>query len=262
MKINNKILNIQIVATKTMLRKELVRVFRIWPQTFLPAVITTSLYFLVFGKFIGSQVASVSGYSYMQYIVPGLVMMAIITASYTSTVFSYFGSKFQKNLEEILVAPVAYSTIIFGYVISAVVRAFITGFLILAVSLFFTSISITHLWAVLFFMISTSVMFALAGLVNAIYAKSFDDTSIITTFVLTPLTYLGGVFYSIHMLPTFWQTASMFNPVLYMINGFRYGFLGVTDLNIFYCFAVTVVFSVIFFLWAIYLFKTKRAVRM
>ena len=261
MNLKSKILNIQIVAIQTMLRKEMVRIFRIWPQTFLPPVITTTLYFLVFGKFIGSQIAPVSGYSYMSYIVPGLVMMAVITAAYTSTVFSYFGAKFMKNLEEVLVAPVSYSSIIFGYVLGGVVRALITGVIILGVSMFFVSMSMAHIWAILFFMISTSIMFALAGLVNAIYAKSFDDTSIVTTFVLTPLTYLGGVFYSIYMLPIFWQNVSMFNPIFYIINGFRYGFLGITDVSIIKSVIVTTTFSLVFFFWCIYLFKTKRAVR-
>ena len=258
----NKVQKIQLIAIKTIVAKDLKRIFRIWPQTFLPAIITTSLYFLIFGKFIGSQISNVSGYSYMQYIVPGLVMMAVITSAYTNVVFSYFGSKFQKNLEEILVAPVAYPTIILGFILGGILRAIITGSLILIVSMFFTNIMISHLWAIIFFMLSTSMMFSLAGLINGIYAKSFDDTAIAATFVLTPLTYLGGIFYSIHMLPTFWQSISFANPILYMINGFRYGFLGVTDVSILYCALITITFSIVFFLWAIYLFKTKRAVRM
>ena len=258
---SKKASHIQLIALRTMVRKEMFRIFRIWPQTFLPSVITTGLYFLIFGKFIGSQIAQVSGYSYMQYIVPGLVMMAVITGAYTSVVFSYFGAKFMKNLEEILVAPVAYSTIIAGYVLGGTLRALIVGSMTMIISLFFTDVPILHLGVVLFFIVSSSVMFSLAGLVNAIYAKSFDDTSIVTTFVLTPLTYLGGVFYSIHMLSPFWQSISLFNPILYMINGFRYGFLGVSDINIYYCSAVTISLSLMFFFWSVYLFESKRAVR-
>jgi ABC-2 type transport system permease protein len=258
----NKNLQIQIVAMQTILTKETKRMFRVWSQTFLPSVITTALYFLIFGKFIGSQIQSVGGVSYMEFIVPGLVMMAVITNAFANVVASFYGAKFQKNLEEVLVAPVSYTTMIFGYVFGGVMRGFIVGALTLATALFFTHLSVAHILWVIFFAIMSSLLFSLAGLINGIYAKSFDQTSIITTFALTPLTYLGGVFYSIHLLPQVWQNISYFNPVLYIVNGFRYGFIGTSDINIWYSVAVVTSLTIAFFIWAIYLFSSGRAIKM
>lgn len=252
----------QWIAYTTIVRREIIRMFRVWPQTFLPSVITTSLYFLIFGKFIGAQVANIGDYTYMQYIVPGLVMMAVITSSYMNVTTSFYGSKFQRNLEEMLVAPVSYTTMISGFVTGGVIRGTITGILILMESLFFTHLGISHVWAIIFFMIITSVVFSLAGLINAIYAKSFDHTTIVITFILTPLTYLGGVFYSVNMLSQLWQEVSLINPILYMVNGFRYGFLGTSDIAIVTSLLMTTFFAVIFFFWAIRLFKVGRAIRM
>jgi len=261
-KMKSKNFQIQIIAIQTILTKEVVRMFRIWPQTFLPSVVTTALYFLIFGKFIGSQIQSVGGVSYMQFIVPGLVMMAVITNAFSNVVFAFFGAKFQKTLEELLVAPVSYIAMIFGFVFSGVMRGFIVGSLTLLTALFFTPLSIAHIGWVIFFAIMSSLLFSLAGLVNGVYAKSFDQTSIVTTFVLVPMTYLGGVFYSVHLLPSVWQNVSYFNPVLYIINGFRYGFLGASDINIWYSVLVVTSLAVLFFCWAIYLFISGRAIKM
>ena len=255
-------LKIQAIAIQTILTKEIVRMFRIWPQTFLPSVVTTALYFLIFGKFIGSQIQSVGGVSYMQFIVPGLVMMAVITNAFSNVVFAFFGAKFQKTLEELLVAPVSYTAMIFGFVSSGVMRGFVVGVMTLATALFFTHISIAHVLWVIFFAVMSSLVFSLAGLINGVYAKSFDQTSIVTTFVLVPMTYLGGVFYSVHLLPEMWQKVSYFNPVLYIINGFRYGFLGTSDINIWYSVAVVTGLAAAFFIWAIYLFISGRAIKM
>ena len=257
-----RISHIQYIAFKTIVSKECIRMFRVWSQTFLPSVITTSLYFLIFGKFIGAQVANIGDHTYMQYIVPGLVMMAVITNSYMNVVSSFYVSKFMKNIEEILVAPVSYSTIISGFVMGGVIRGMFIGVFTLAVSLFFTHMTIVHLWAVIYFIFMTSMMFSLAGLINGIYAKSFDHTTLVITFILTPLTYLGGVFYSVNMLGTIWQEISMINPILYMVNGFRYGFLGVADVDIWTCLTVVTFLTFIFFGWTIHLFKTGRAIRM
>jgi ABC-2 type transport system permease protein len=216
----------------TIINKEMIRIFRIWPQTLLPSVITTSLYFLIFGSFVGSQIRDIEGVSYMQFIVPGLVMMAIITNAFLNVVGSFFGAKFGKSIEELLVSPTPNWVIVWGYTIGGIVRGLGVGLLVLLIALLFTKLTILNVWAVLLFSILTATVFSLGGLMNAVFAKKFDHTAIVPTFVLTPLTYLGGVFYSVNALPEFWQNISRFNPILYMVNGFRYGFFGISDVNI------------------------------
>jgi ABC-2 type transport system permease protein len=220
------------IAFYTILHKEVTRFIRIWTQTLLPPVITQSLYFIIFGGFIGSQVKDIAGVSYMQFIVPGLVMMAIINSSFANVVSSFFGAKFQKNIEELLVSPVSTNTIIAGYTAGGVVRGLLVGAIVFGVSAFFTAPQIHNFGIILLFSTLTATIFALGGLFNAIFANKFDDISIFSTFVLTPLTYFGGVFYSIKDLPLFWQKVSAVNPILYMIDGFRYGFYGKSDFNI------------------------------
>ena len=219
----------------TMLRKDVVRMFRIWIQTFLPSVITSSLYFLVFGTVLGSQIGQMQGVDYMVFVIPGLVMLAIVTTSYANTSFTFFSSKFfARNIEEILVSPTPPWLMIAGFVGGGVVRGVITGTLVMLVSMFFTglSLAIHNFLIILGFAILTSIVFALAGLVNGIYAKTIDGINIVPTFVLTPLVYLGGIFYSVHSLPEWWQWLTYANPLFYLINGFRYGFLGITDVSI------------------------------
>lgn len=244
-----------LVAFKTIVRKEVVRFMRIWGQTLLPSVITMALYFAIFGAFIGSQISDIEGFSYMQFILPGLVMMAVITNSYSNVVTSFFGSKFMKNIEELLVSPTSNLTIIFGYVFGGVLRGLIVGVLVILVSLFFTKFVVFNIWILILFMFFTALLFSLAGLVNGILSKKFDDISIMTTFILTPLTYLGGVFYSISFLPEFWQIVSKLNPILYMVNGFRYGFLGISDVNVLFSFIMILVFTIILFIVNIVLLK-------
>jgi ABC-2 type transport system permease protein len=210
----------------TLLRKETVRIFRIWPQTLLPAVITQSLYFLIFGGFIGSRVGLIDGVPYMAFIVPGLVMMGVIQNSFMNVVGSFFGAKFMRNIDEILVSPMPDWAMLAGYVAGGIVRGSVVGALIYLVAAFFVHPTVMHPWAVALFLLLTSTLFSLAGFLNAIFAKKFDDTSIFSTFVLIPLTYLGGVFYSVSQLPPVWQTVSKANPILYMVDGFRYGFFG------------------------------------
>lgn len=223
------------ISFYTMIRKDVVRMFRIWIQTFLPSVITSSLYFLVFGTVLGSQIGQMQGVDYMTFVVPGLVMLAIVTTSYANTSFTFFTSKFfARNIEEILVSPTPPWLMIAGFVGGGVVRGVITGALVILVSVFFTGLelSIHNLLIILAFAILTCLVFALAGLVNGIYAKTIDGINIVPTFVLTPLVYLGGVFYSVHSLPDWWQAITYANPLFYLINGFRYGFLGITDVSI------------------------------
>ena len=250
-----------LISLTSIARKEMTRIFRIWMQTLVPPVITMTLYFIVFGSFIGSQLREINGYSYMAFIAPGLIMMSIITNSYTNTVSSFFSAKFQSNIEELLVSPTPNWVIILGYISGGMVRGLSVGFLVSLVSLFFVRLPLHSFGHILLFALLTSFVFSLAGMINGIFAKKFDDISIIPTFVITPLTYLGGVFYSISRLPDFWQTVSKGNPIIYMIDGFRYGFLGFSDINILYGIAMLVIFGVGLFSVNLYLLKKGVGIR-
>lgn len=217
---------------RTFLRKEAVRIFRIWPQTLLPPLITQSLYFLIFGGFIGSRVGLVDGVPYMSFIVPGLVMMAVIQNSFSNTVSSFFSAKFMRSIEEIMVSPTPDWVMLAGYTTGGVIRGTVIGALVYAVAAVFAKPTVAHPWAVVLFLVLTSALFSLAGFFNALFAKKFDDTSIFSMFILVPLTYLGGVFYSVSQLPPFWQSVSRFNPILYMVDGFRYGFFGTASVSV------------------------------
>ncbi|MBO2627595.1 ABC transporter permease [Shewanella algae] len=221
-----------LVAFKSILIKEITRFTRIWVQTLVPPAITMTLYFLIFGNLVGSRIGEMGGVSYMEFIAPGLIMMSVITNSYSNVASSFFSAKFQRNLEELIVAPVPHYVIIAGYVGGGVARGLLVGLIVTLVAMFFVDLSVQHLGLVIVTVFLTSVLFALGGLINAVFAKSFDDISIIPTFVLTPLTYLGGVFYSLSLLPDFWRGVSALNPVVYMINVFRYGFLGFADMSV------------------------------
>ena len=220
------------IGYKTIVRKEVTRILRIWGQTIVPPAITMTLYFIIFGELIGRRIGDMAGFTYMQYIVPGLVIMSVITNSYDNMVSSFFGAKFGKHIEELLISPLPNWVILAGYVTGALTRGLLVGVVVLAVSLFFTRIDVQYPLIMVSVLILTAIVFSLAGMVNAIFAQKFDDIAIIPTFVLAPLTYLGGVFYSISMLPEFWQKVSVFNPILYMVNGFRLGMLGVSDVSL------------------------------
>lgn len=223
----------------TMLRKDVVRMMRIWTQTFLPSVITSVLYFLIFGSVLGDRIGGFGDHSYVQFVIPGLVMLAVVTNAFSNVAFTFFTSKFfSRNIDEILVSPTPPWVFIAGFISGGVVRGVIIGFLVLIVSLIFATPALAHPLVVLAFLFLSSILFALGGLVNGIYAKNFDGIQIVPTFVLTPLVYLGGVFYSVHMLPAWWQTLTFLNPIFYLINGFRYGFLGIADVSLWISFAV------------------------
>jgi ABC-2 type transport system permease protein len=230
------------VALKTLVRKEIIRVARIWIQTIVPPAITMTLYFIIFGNLIGRRIGSMGGFDYMQYIAPGLIMMSVITNSYGNVVSSFFGAKYGKHIEEMLVSPMSNATIIIGHVSGGVIRGLMVGTLVTMIALGFTSLTVEHPLITFSMVLLASVVFALLGFVNAVFAKKFDDISIIPTFVLTPLTYLGGVFYSISLLPEFWQKVSLGNPILYMVNAFRYGILGVSDISIAYAYLIVGIF--------------------
>lgn len=249
------------IALKSIWIKEINRFTRIWVQTLVPPAITMTLYFVIFGNLIGKRIGLMSGFSYMEFIVPGLIMMSVITNSYSNVASSFFSAKFQRNVEELLVAPVPNYIIIFGYVGGGVARGLMVGLMVTCVSLFFVDLQIHNILILLLSVLCTSILFSLGGLLNAIFARSFDDISIIPTFILTPLTYLGGVFYSISLLPDFWQGVSLFNPVFYMINAFRYGFLGYADVSLLWSFSIISIFIVILYSTVALLLKKGVGIR-
>jgi ABC-2 type transport system permease protein len=249
------------IAFTTILRKEVIRFMRIWTQTLLPPAITMTLYFLIFGKLIGSQINNISGFTYMQYIVPGLVMMSIITNAYANTSASFFGTKFSKSIEEMLVAPVPNYVILLGFTIGGTLRGLVVGLIVILVSLLFTHLHIHNIWIVISMAVLSSMLFSLCGFINGIFAKKFDDVSFVPTFVLTPLTYLGGVFYSINQLPPFWKNISIFNPIVNIVATFRYGILGVSDVNVFFGFGLVCVLFIILLIWTLVLLQKGTGLR-
>jgi len=239
------LLAINRIALATIIRKEIRRFARIWVQTIVPPAINAILYMLIFGSLIGSKISEMGGFRYIDFIVPGIIMMAVIINSYSNVVSSFFGSKMQNYIEEMLVSPISNLTIVIGFVCGGMARGLLVGSLVAIVSLFFSDIRPEYPLVTIAVALLTSMMFSLGGLINAVFAKSFDDISIVPNFVLTPLTYLGGVFYSIQMLPEFWQTVSKLNPVLYMISGFRYGILGSSDIPLWTSFSVIITFIMV-----------------
>ncbi len=248
-------------ALKTIIIREYLRFIRIWVQTILPPAITTTLYFVIFGNLIGSQIGDIDGYKYMDYIVPGLILMSVITNSYGNVVASFYSAKFQKSIEELLVSPTPNSLILLGYVAGGVARGMIVGVVVTLVAMYFSDINVHNYALSLMVFFLTATLFSMAGFINAVYANSFDDISIIPTFVLTPLTYLGGIFYSLEMLPEFWQTVSLANPILYMINAFRYGVIGSSDINLSIAILIIVGFNVLLFSYAMYLLNRGIGIR-
>jgi len=249
----------QWTAFCTIVIKEVGRFMRIWRQTLIPPVMTTVLYFVVFGNLIGKRVGQMDGFDYMDFIVPGLILMSVIQHSYQNVVSSFFSAKFQRSLEEMLVSPMPAYVILAGYVVGGMTRGIMTGAIVTVVSLAFTDVEIHNVLVLVSVVLLTSLLFALAGLLNGIFAKTFDDVNLVPTFILTPLTYLGGIFYSIKLLPDFWQDVSLINPILYMINAFRYGFLGISDIGLGTSYAIIFVF--IFLFASIALFALHRGYR-
>jgi len=246
------------IAYQTIVRKEFLRFARIWIQTILPSVITIFLYITIFGNFIGSRIGEIKGFDYIDYIIPGLVIMPIISNSYMNVVGSFYSSRFQRSCEELLVSPVPNSIILLGYITGGVIRAFVVGIAVFVVTTFFTDIEIANLSFVILITFLTAFLFSTAGFINAVFAKSFDDINIITTFVLTPLTYLGGTFYSIDTLPQFWQDASIINPIAYIISSYRYGFLGLEESSIIW--SLFIITSLIIILYVIALMLLSRGI--
>lgn len=222
----------QAIALSTLSRKEYRRVVRIWGQTILPPAINMALYFVIFGNLIGSRIGRVGGFDYKQYIAPGLIMMAVITNAYGNVVSSFFSAKINRHLEEMLVAPMSNVTIVLGHMAGGIIRGVFVGLAVTGVALLFTPLPFTHPLITISVFLLCAAIFSLGGLINGIVASNFDDVTIIPSFVLQPLIYLGGVFYSIEMLPELAQQVSRLNPILYLVNAFRYGILGVADVPI------------------------------
>ena len=219
-----------LISFYTIVRKDIIRIFRIWPQTFLPSAVTSTLYFLIFGTVLGTRIGEFQGVPFVSFVVPGLIMMAVVTNAFSNVAFVMFASKFfARNIDELLVSPTPPWAIVAGFVASGVVRGVLVGLLVFLVALPFAGLQLHNIAVTLLFLVVTSTALSLAGLLNGIHAKSIDGINIIPTFVLAPLTYLGGVFFSVEALPPFWQSLALANPVFYIVDGFRYGLLGIAD---------------------------------
>ena len=251
----------QLTAYKAISIKEIYRFSRIWVQTILPPAITMSLYFVIFGNLIGKAIGEMGGFDYIDYIVPGLIMMSVITNSYSNVVSSFFSAKMHGNVQELLISPTPNIVILLGYVTGGVARGLGVGAIVTLVASFFTDLNIQHPLITLGVIVLTSFLFSIAGFINAVFAKTFDAVNIVPVFILTPLTYLGGVFYSINLLSPFWRDVSMFNPVLYMVNGFRYGILGTSDISPTASFALLMVFITLLFSIALFLLNRGIGLR-
>lgn len=249
------------VALSTLVRKEIRRFMRLWVQTLVPPVITISLYFVIFGNLIGRRIGEMNGYSYMDFIVPGLILMAVINNAYANVVSSFFSQKFQRNIEELLVSPVPNYVILIGFVVGGSTRGLMVGLIVSIVAMFFSGFYMHNIFIVTTVVLLSSVVFSLGGLINAIYANKFDDVTIVPTFILTPLIYLGGVFYSIDLLPDFWKAVSHVNPIFYMVDAFRFGILGISDVNIFYALLILLAFVVGLFSYALLLLNRGTGLR-
>lgn len=253
--------NHHLIVFRTILRREVWRIFSIWPQSLLPPLVTASLYFVIFGQLIGGRIGAINGFTYLQFLAPGVTMLWIINAAYNNATGSLFLARFQRSIEEMLVAPISNRTILLGFVSGGVVRGVLVGLLVTIVAAFFTHIQIKHPGAALLVVLLATLLFSLVGFINGLFAKTFDDIMIITTFVLTPLTYLGGIFYSIKMLPPFWQKVSYFNPIFYIIDVFRYGMLGISDTNIYLALIFLLVTNILLFTLAMVLLNRGVGIR-
>lgn len=254
MNINLFIFNINLIAFLTIIRREFLRIIRIWPQTILPPIITVILYFIVFGKIIGTRIGYMSGYQYIQYILPGLVMMSAITSSYANVSSSFFNAKFQKYIEELLIAPIFSSIVIIGFIFGGVIRSFVVCIFVSIFAYFFCDLYLYNVFFTFFVFILTALLFSLLGFINSLFAKKFDDISVLPTFILTPLIYFGGVFFSLDLLPIFLKKLIYFNPIFYIVNLFRFAFLGISEINIYFSLVILCCFLCFLYILCIYLF--------
>jgi ABC-2 type transport system permease protein len=255
------IATIRAVGFATIVRREYGRIIRIWGQTLVPPAVTTFLYFVIFGNLVGQRIGEMGGFDYRAYIAPGLIMMAVITNSYGNVVSSFFGAKFGKHIEELLVSPLPSWIIVLGYVCGGMIRGLLVGLVVTVVALIFSRLHVHHFFVIIAAVVLTSMVFSLGGMINAVFAKNFDQVNFVPAFILTPLTYFGGVFYSVELLPHWAQNISMANPILHMVNAFRYGFLGTSDVNVGLAFTIMVVLVVALFTWALLLLNRGTGIR-
>jgi ABC-2 type transport system permease protein len=253
--------NYKTIAFQTIVIKEVRRFLRIWVQTLVPPVITIALYFVIFGNLIGSRIGDMSGFTYMEFIVPGLIMMAVVNNSYANVVSSFFSQKFQRSIEELLVSPVPNHVILLGFVTGGIARGLCVGVIASVIALLFSGLHLYNFFITIFVILMAATVFSLGGFINAVYARNFDDISIIPTFILTPLIYLGGVFYSVELLPEPWETISHFNPIFYMVNAFRYGILGISDVDITFSLLMLAGFTVGLFAFSLMLLQRGKGLR-
>jgi ABC-2 type transport system permease protein len=253
--------HIRSIGFRTIVIREYGRIMRIWGQTLIPSAVTSTLYFVIFGSLIGKRVGAMDGVDYRSYLAPGLIMMSVITNSYGNVVSSFFGAKFGKHIEELLVSPLPNWIIVLGYVCGGLMRGLMVGLVVTVVALLFTHLHVHHVGIIIAAVLLTSAVFALGGFINAVFAKNFDQVNWIPAFVLTPLTYFGGVFYSVDLLPTWAQKISLANPILHMVNAFRYGFLGTSDVSVGGAFAIMIVCVVAMFTWAVLLLNRGTGTR-
>lgn len=253
--------NVRMTGLRTIVIREYGRIIRIWAQTLVPSAVTATLYFVIFGSLIGRRIGDMGGFDYRAYLAPGLIMMSVITNSYGNVVSSFFGAKFGKHIEELLVSPLPNWIIVVGYTLGGIIRGVLVGLVVTIVTLLFTHLHIHHVGIIIAAVLLTSAVFALAGFINAVFAKNFDQINWIPAFVLTPLTYFGGVFYSVSLLPTWAQHVSMANPILHMVNAFRYGFLGTSDVSVVNAFAIMIVCVLVLFFWALQLLNRGTGTR-
>jgi ABC-2 type transport system permease protein len=252
---------IRAVGLTTIVRREYGRIIRIWGQTLVPPAITTFLYFVIFGNLVGQRIGEMGGFDYRAYIAPGLIMMAVITNSYGNVVSSFFGAKFGKHIEELLVSPLPNWVLVVGYVCGGMIRGLMVGLVVTVVALIFSRLHVHHLGVIIAAVVLTSAVFSLGGMINAVFAKNFDQVNFVPAFILTPLTYFGGVFYSVELLPEWAQKVSMANPILHMVNAFRYGFLGTSDVNVVVAFAIMIGLVLVLFFWALTLLNRGTGIR-
>ena len=254
-------LNIQVTAYKTIVRKEVLRFSRIWKQTLIPPVITNILYFIIFGNLIGERIGKIETFSYTDFIFPGLLLMSVITHSYTNTVSSLYISKYHRYIEELLVSPINNYTILIGFITGGVIRGLSVGVVVILAAQFFVTFTVHNIILMLAVIFLSSTLFSMCGFLNGIFANDWDDINVIPTFIMTPLTYLGGIFFSISMLPGIWQEIALVNPILYLINALRFSMLGITDVSILLSLLIILLFNIVLALLCLHFLRTGKGLR-
>jgi len=254
-------LNIQLIAYKTIVRKEVLRFSRIWKQTLIPPVITNILYFIIFGNLIGQRIGNIENFSYTDFIFPGLLLMSVITHSYTNTVSSLYISKYHRYIEELLVSPIENYTILAGFITGGIIRGLSVGVVVILAAQFFVTFTVHNIFLMLAVILLSSTLFSMCGFLNGLFASDWDDINVVPTFIMTPLTYLGGIFFSISMLPGVWQEVALINPILYLINALRFSMLGISDVSVSFAFFIIIAFNILLATLCLYFLSIGKGLR-